>query len=137
MASGCEMGGRGPKPRFHGIMRPLPKANRTRGGHGAAFPSLDPNPSPHRHHRDQSRQAKTPMVRCRVGMASGLEMGGRGPQPHFHRTARPLPKANRAGGGHGAAFPPPDPNPRARTGTTETTVPGQARTPIDGQIHRY
>ena len=45
MASVCEMGGRGPKPYFHRTMRPLPKANRTGGGHGAAFPSLDPNPS--------------------------------------------------------------------------------------------
>ena len=72
-------------------------------------------------HRDQIAQAKTPMARCRVGMASGLEMGGRGPQPHAHRTVRPLPKANRTGGGHGAAFPPPDPNPSPRAGTTEMT----------------
>ena len=38
MVLGWEIVGRGPKPRFHRTMRPLPKAKPTGGSHGDAFP---------------------------------------------------------------------------------------------------
>ena len=41
MALGWEMVGRGPKPRFHRTMRPLPKAKPTRGSNGDAFTRSD------------------------------------------------------------------------------------------------
>ena len=41
MALGWEIVGRGPKPRFHRTMRPLPKAKPTGGSNGDAFTRSD------------------------------------------------------------------------------------------------